>query len=437
MKFFVKSENSRIITPTIDIIQNTLTILLFICLILMIAIRNRVAICVIGILLIVSGVGLIFLLNKRFYLLDKGFKFSWNLYQNYVAIRKALFHNGIYTKFESAGKETKLLAQLPDVSFKISKNGLLSLVISNYSSYNAGLENINLNSVIKGYIVSRMYISSDGYDAIYELRDEHMEQPIIDTQQDLIDWFEQYRLKNGEPCFVFDNYFTRGFFSLGVFGRSGSGKSTLIKTLIEEMDYQGFEIDLIDPKRSDLAVLGEIRGYPYAVTPEDAVTMIERFTNELNERQEMMFKQMKQRKKTGLTPVDIGYQPKMLIIDEVGALMSAMPNTKDKPYRTTFINDIKELVFKARQLSMGVMICSQQWNAQLLGGSAVKEQMMLVQLGRNDVQTDMTVWGHKTESRNMPLGSGYAKSGTDVSEQYIWTPWLRYEPVRYNSVERK
>lgn len=436
MKFFVKSENSRIITPTLDIIQNTLTILLFICLILLIAIRNRVAICIIGILLIISGAGLILLLNKRFFLLDRGFKFSLNLYQNYIAVRKALFHNGIYTKFESTGKETKLLAQVPDVSFRISNHGLLSLVISNYSSYSTGLENIKLNSVLNGWIVSRTYISDDGYDVIYELRDENMKQPILNTQQDLIDWFEEHRLESGEPCFVFDNYFTRGFFSLGVFGRSGSGKSTLIKTLIEEMDYQGFEIDVVDPKRSDLAVLAEVRGYPYAVTPEEAVTMIERFTKELNEREEMMFEEMKKRGKTGLTPVDIGYQPKILIIDEVGALMSAMPNSKDKPYRTIFINDIKELVFKARQLSMGVMICSQQWNAQLLGGSAIKEQMMLVQLGRNDVQTDMTVWNHKTESRNMPLGSGYAKSGTDTSEQYIWTPWLKYEPVHYNSVRK-
>lgn len=373
--------------------------------------------------------GLVWLLDKRWFLLSN-WRMSLNFYRNYQKVRKALFDCNIYNKRESRGKEPKLLAEVPDVHFEIRENGLPSVVISNYASYNLGLENIKLNSVLDGWIVGRMYISDDGFDAVYELQDQDMQQPIINNEQEMEDWFNAHKLKNGKPCFVFDDNTTREFFSLGVFGRSGSGKSTLIKTLIEEMRLQNFEIKVIDPKFSDLAVLADVLGYEYATTPEEAVKMIEDYTAELNERQTMMFKRMKGDLQTGLTPFDVGYRPKMLIIDELGALMSQMPNSKDKPYKSIFINDMKDLVFKARQLSMGVMICSQQWNASLLGGSAIKEQLMLVQLGRNDTQSNMTVWGHVPEPRNMPLGSGYVKAATDLCEQFIWTPWVKYEPVK-------
>lgn len=431
MKLSVKSENGRMITPMLDLIQNILcvsTVITFF--ISLVGIFQHWVVPTIICVITCGGclLGLLELLDRRYFIFTN-VKISLNLYKNYKAVRKALFHCGIYNKFESRGKEPKLLAEVPEVSFIIRDNGLPSLVIANYASYNNGLENVNLDSVLSGWIVGRMYISDDGLNAVYELLDEAMEQPIINNKQEMADWFNEHKLKNGKPCFVFDNNTTREFFSLGVFGRSGSGKSTLIKTLIAEMQLQNFEIEILDPKDSDLAVLANLLGYKYGTTPEDAINIIEDYTKELNERQEMMFQRMKQDRKTGITPFDIGCRPKMLIIDELGALMAAMPNSKDKPYKTIFINDIKQLIFKARQLSMGVMIITQQYNAQLLGGSAVKEQLMLVQLGRNDVQSDMTVFGHKTPPRNMPLGAGYVKASTDITEQFVWTPWLRYELV--------
>lgn len=432
MKLSVKSESCRMVTPTLDIVQTILFFSTFITFFIAIvsAVHHWVVPTIILLFIFVGSlVGLVKLLDTRWFLLETDWRSSVQFYRNYRAVRKALFHCGIYNKYESRGKEPKLLAEVPDVHFEIRDNGLPSLIIANYSSYNNGLENVNLNSVLQGWVVGRMYISDDGYNAIYELQDEAMEQPVINNRQEMKEWFNEHKLKNGKPCFVFDNHTTREFFSLGVFGRSGSGKSTLIKTLIEEMRIQGFEIAIIDPKTSDLAVLASVLGFPYATTPEDAVKMIEDYTEELNERQQLMFDRMKKDKKTGITPFDVGYKPKMLIIDELGALMSQMPNTKDKPYKTIFTNDMKDLVFKARQLSMGVMICSQQWNASLLGGSAIKEQLMLVQLGRNDTQTEMTVWGHTTTPRNMPLGSGYVKASTDIAEQFVWTPWLKYEPL--------
>lgn len=431
MKLSVKSENARMITPTIDIIQTILcisTVLTFFMAIVGAIHKWVVLTIVLCILFLVSWVALLELLDRRWFIF-KDFKLSLNLYQNYKAVRKALFHCGIYNKFESRGKEPKLLAEVPEVSFIIKDNGLPSLVIANYASYNSGLENVNLDSVLSGWVVGRMYVSDDGLNAIYELLDEAMEQPIINNKQEMEDWFNAHKLKNGKPCFVFDNNTTREFFSLGVFGRSGSGKSTLIKTLIAEMQLQNFEIQILDPKDSDLAVLANLLGYKYGTTPEDAIKIIEDYTEELNQRQKMMFERMKQDRKTGITPFDVGCRPKMLIIDELGALMAAMPNSKEKPYKTIFINDIKQLIFKARQLSMGVMIITQQYNAQLLGGSAIKEQLMLVQLGRNDVQSDMTVFGHKTPPRNMPLGAGYVKASTDITEQFVWTPWVKYELV--------
>lgn len=421
------------VTPTLDIVQTILffsTVITF-CISIVSAVHHWVVPTII-LLVIFTGslVGLVKLLDTRWFLLRTDWRSSVQFYRNYTNVRRALFHCGIYNKFESRGKEPKLLAEVPDVHFEMRNNGLPNLVVSNYSSYNMGLENVKLNSVLDGWIVGRMYISDDGFDAVYELQDQDMEQPIINNEEEMKSWFNEHKLKNGKPCFVFDNNTTREFFSLGVFGRSGSGKSTLIKTLIEEMRLQNFEIKVIDPKCSDLAVLADVLGYEYATTPEDAVAMIEDYTKELNDRQQMMFKRMKGELQTGLTPFDIGCRPKMLIVDELGALMSQMPNTKDQPYKSIFINDMKELIFKARQLSMGVMICSQQYNAQLLGGSAIKEQLMLVQLGRNDTQSEMTVWGHKTTPRNMPLGSGYVKAATDLCEQFIWTPWLKYEPVK-------
>jgi DNA segregation ATPase FtsK/SpoIIIE and related proteins len=167
--------------------------------------------------------------------------------------------------------------------------------------------------------------------------------------------------------------------------------------------YHNNKIYVIDPKMSDLyKIMSNVAPERYYGTSKaDAFRIIREVTQVLNERE----KAYSQLDVYDTLLIDTGkYAPIMLVIEEFGSLMSSC----DKKQRSEFEDALKNILFKSRQLGIGVMILSQKLDSSTISTSVRENLNYKFLLGKHSApQLIDTVFGqHDVPTPPQVMGGG-------------------------------
>lgn len=207
-------------------------------------------------------------------------------------------------------------------------------------------------------------------------------------------------------------------FSTLISGVSGTGKSYLAYYLItrylaKTINGQHPDLYLIDPKQSDLYILCKQTFMPslrYGHTNADAFRIVKDFKAELDIRQA---EYAEKATSIGSTMLDLGVEPALLVIDEYASLIAGM----NRNQRGEFEDMISIIAQKGRQLSMGVLILTQQPRADFLPTN-VREQLVnrvCMCQGKPTAETAKMMFGTSDIPAVNGLGVGlYSLDGKDV-----------------------
>lgn len=370
--------------------------------------------------LLVLGV-ILFILYNKVYLFILPFDSVVNLIRSYETIKKHLFNAGIYSldEREKDGKK-EVYFILPKINFVLIDNNEVQLQIENQPAWEMKLQNLNFSSSLRGWVVNTKYANSNQEFIEYNLEDENCQQEHFTDFDSFENWFEKNKLK--KYCYVLDEGTIRPLQSLYVLGVTGSGKSFLVEILLEELLIQGInDVKITDPKRSDLAVIANHFGWSYSVSVDDTISIVRDAVKELEERQTQLYELMNNSDEVSKTYADYGLKPKIIIIDEVSALLGQCDNKK----KAILNNLIRQIVLKGRQLGIYVILIGQKYSATEIPTS-IKDNCGVILMGSNGAMTIRTAFNMPLNPREMPIGSGHIMTVTDVEPRFFYAPFCDY-----------
>lgn len=366
---------------------------------------------------------ILFVLYKKVYLFILPFNSVINLIRSYETIKEHLFNAGIYSldEREKDGKR-EVYFVLPKINFVLIDNNEVQLQIENQPAWEIKLQNLNFSSSLRGWVVNTKYANSNQEFIKYNLEDENCKQEHFTNFDDFQNWFEKNKSKKDKYCYVLDEGTVRPLQSLYVLGVTGSGKSFLVEMLLEELLIQGInDVKITDPKQSDLAVIANHFGWSYSVSVDDTISITREAVKELEERQAQLYELMNDSDEVSKTYVHYGLKPKIIIIDEVSALLGQCDNKK----KAILNNLIRQIVLKGRQLGIYVILIGQKYSATEIPTS-IKDNCGVILMGSNGAMTIRTAFNMPLNPREMPIGSGHIMTVTDIEPRFFYAPFCDY-----------
>lgn len=188
-------------------------------------------------------------------------------------------------------------------------------------------------------------------------------------------------------------------------GTTGSGKTVLIYYLLLSFLERGAFLSIIDPKRGDLASLGNNLQHTngeVAFEPNQIAKILRSKVELMNERYRKYFMA---NSTIGLNFVDLNLRPHFIIIDEILALME-----EDTKIGKECERYIKQLILKGRQAGIQVIIATQRLSADALDPAIRENCGLRISLGK--MQTESYKMALGMSSKNLPnailgVGKGY------------------------------
>ena len=276
-------------------------------------------------------------------LINKGLYRWWNKHILLKTIEDNLISIGAYSK-----KEGIVYVELPKIKIKEGK-----IVIS--------LKNLKIRAIMEKYldsfstalperyIVEDYYITQDNASIIIEYED-------IKNYKSEMYSLEEYKAKieHTRPLeLYFDqkhivNLMDYPHFLLS--GSSGSGKSYLAQELIIQAIIKKWEVVILDIKRS----YGLFKAYTeYYYETDDIMEKLKSIEAEMSERMARLQPELDRNPRA--LAVDIGYKPKLVLIEEYISLQSAL----DKKQKEELERIVKNLSVLARQSNIHIIIVMQ------------------------------------------------------------------------------
>lgn len=312
---------------------------------------------------------------------------------SYYSIVKRLRRQIKDARFEDEREFDNRLVTLPKIKIVFDDNRIRTsgkVLIRNSIKFDKKLEDMRIDSALKGYVSERQYLSQDRNFYVYEFYSLGSQIQIeIKSESDLIEWAnmtaDDYELRLDERTTV-------PLHHMGLSGQTGSGKSFFIQMVYDQLSSKKVkhEFFIIDPKRTDVYQMAKsITGDKRTADKTNAIDLIKRFHKRMKERQdELQDYFISNRNKTYK---DAGLPALILLIDEFGALRESW-KTLAKQERDEVDSILSDVAFMGRQLGCMLWVATQQMNAQTMP-TAIREQLVLkIALGDSDEQTYRTLF---------------------------------------------
>ena len=384
--------------------------------------RYRALLLAFGLIFIIALLLGVIVAYRSFFLGSVPLISTFNLFRTYWKLRTDLYDSGIYSirEYHTSNGETVRKAVLPRIKFELIDSNEVRLKIENRPNYEIKLTNLNFSSSLIGWVVNNKYLSSDNFWMIYNLTDENCVQRHFTDYEQLSSWVDKYKLN--KYSFVIDDDTVKPLQSLYIFGVTGSGKSFFTEMILEELLIQKItDISVVDPKQSDLAVMAQKFNWRLSVEPSGTIKLLQQSVVELEKRQAQLNQLMLDNNKISKTYFDFGLKPKIVVVDELSALIALM----NKKEQLEFINLIKQIVLKGRQLGVYVILIQQKYLSTDMPTS-VKENCGVTLMGKNGAMTQQTTFNQKLTPREMPIGAGYIQTPSDIEPRFFYSPFCDF-----------
>lgn len=292
--------------------------------------------------------------------------------KNYVSkriliknIEENLISIGAYTKIEN-----KNFVMLPKIKIRDNK---IIIELSNLRIRNILDRYMNSFSTAlpERYVVEDYYVTKNNAQIVISYEDVKNFKP---EKYDLM----EYR-KLIENTDKMDLYFDRKHVvnlndhpHILLSGGSGSGKSYLANELVIQAIFKQYEVVILDIKRS-YGLYKDHAEYYYET--DTILQKIRDIENEMSERMEKLQPELD--KNPHVLAVDIGYRPKLVVIEEYISLLSSM----DKKQKEEMERIVKNISVLARQSNIHMLMVMQSAGTENIN-STTRSNMTKVLMGR-------------------------------------------------------
>lgn len=170
-------------------------------------------------------------------------------------------------------------------------------------------------------------------------------------------------------------------------GATGSGKTYFLNYVICSLLHNQADITFIDPKSADVKAIGEVVNKEKTACKEnDIVKLVEDFSKEMTERQEIIGSSGK----VNATYLDFDMKPMFLIFDELAAFKAGVELKKTA---TDVENQLKKIILMGRSTGNFVILVAQQPNANVIE-TGIRDQLGLkVALGNIKNELRLMMFG--------------------------------------------
>ncbi|EQA5469389.1 FtsK/SpoIIIE domain-containing protein [Enterococcus faecalis] len=210
-------------------------------------------------------------------------------------------------------------------------------------------------------------------------------------------------------------------------GGTGGGKTYLILTLIQVLVKVG-TVDICDPKEADLKDLQDLKLFKgHIFTGTKWITRcLKNAVAEMNRR--YVYMKLLPTYTTGKNFAYYDIPPYFIIVDEWAAFFGIL-NYKEQD---EILGYIKELVLKARQAGVFLILATQRPDAENFGGGIRDNILFRVSVGKLQEQGYYMTFGSDQKNKafiNKPIkGRGYVDDGSAVPREF-YAPFV---PKSYN-----
>ena len=280
--------------------------------------------------------------------------------KNYISNRILLSH--IESNLISVGAyikhEDKVFVDLPRIKIKkgiiiISlKNLRIRTIIERYlDSFSTALP--------EQYIVEEYYITRNNAEVIIVYEDMKNYKPEQYVLHDYISKIRSLDLLS----FYFDKKHIvslRDYPHFLISGQSGSGKSYLANQIVIQAIIKGYEVVILDPKRS-YGLYRDFTDYSYEL--DEIVLKMQSVESQMASRMEKLQPELD--KNPNVLAVDVGFKPMLVVIEEYISLVSSL----DKKQKEEVERIVKNLSVLARQSNIHISTTRSNLTKILLGNA--------------------------------------------------------------------
>ena len=270
--------------------------------------------------------------------------------KNFISNRILLSH--IESNLISVGayikQDDKVFVELPRIKIKkgiikISlKNLRIRTIIERYlASFSTALP--------ERYIVEDYYISQNNAEVIIVYEDMKNYRP---EQYALYDYVSKIKSMDLLSVYFDKKHIVslRDYPHFLISGQSGSGKSYLANQIVVQAIIKGYEVVILDPKRS-YGLYRDFADYSYEL--DDIVLKLKSVESEMSERMKQLQPELD--KNPNVLAVDVGFKPKLVVIEEYISLISSL----DKKQKEEVERIVKNMSVLARQSNIHILMVMQ------------------------------------------------------------------------------
>lgn len=206
-------------------------------------------------------------------------------------------------------------------------------------------------------------------------------------------------------------------------GITGSGKTYCLGHMIFSSILNGSEVYICDVK-SDIYKLREYIGYDKAANnKEDIITLIEEVIIIMKDREKYALE--KERKRIGVKYSDLGLKPVILVIDELGALVSQFQNKKETD---NFFSLIRSIAMLGRQNGVFLFLGMQNPDSQTIETKTRTQMNFKMVLGNSSNDTKYLIYkADDLKEIKMEIAEGFYSDITMIKPRIMYLPYFNFK----------